>query len=158
MKSIINIYFKHKIKLIIFTTLLLILGFVIIVIKYSQTQKFHTDQAVSTTDVLGTSVITEPDFVYNIEQYQANNEQKFVILDLRTTSDFKKKNIPGSININLYNNSFRKQIMALDHKQSYLIYSPIKKDAFFLYNEMLRTDYQGLEILNVSEAEFQTLL
>lgn len=68
-----------------------------------------------------------------------------IILDVRTEAEFKSKRIPNSININVMDPSFMKNISTLDKSKTYFVYcqsggrsgsacSILSKQGFEVYN------------------------
>ena len=53
------------------------------------------------------------------EKVQAANT---IIVDIRTTSEFKSGTIPGAVNIDFYQPDFKQRINLLDKKKNLLIY------------------------------------
>ena len=48
--------------------------------------------------------------------------QNFVILDVRTSSDYTSRHIPGAIDINYESTNFKKNVSKLTKKKQYLVY------------------------------------
>ena len=55
-----------------------------------------------------------------IQQYKNNSD--FVILDVRTSAEFTKGRLRGAVNINIYDDLFKKNLESLDRKKTYLVY------------------------------------
>ena len=53
---------------------------------------------------------------------EKEKDKKFVILDIRTPSEFQSENIEGAINIDFYALDFRERIAELKKDKTYLIY------------------------------------
>ncbi len=53
---------------------------------------------------------------------EKEKDKNFVILDIRTPSEFQSENIEGAINIDFYASDFRERIAELKKDKTYLIY------------------------------------
>jgi rhodanese-related sulfurtransferase len=62
-----------------------------------------------------------PAEAYQLIQENAENDN-FVILDVRTPSEYHEGHIEDAININFYESDFRAQLEELDTTKTYLIY------------------------------------
>ena len=50
------------------------------------------------------------------------NNPNFVILDVRTPTEFAEEHLKGAININIYEDHFKKNLAKLDKKKTYLVH------------------------------------
>lgn len=73
----------------------------------------------SKTDTILKNV--NPAEAYQLIQKNAENDN-FVILDVRTPSEYHEGHIEDAININFYESDFRAQLEELDTTKTYLIY------------------------------------
>ena len=46
----------------------------------------------------------------------------FVILDVRTPTEFAKEHLSEAVNINIYDEHFKKNLLKLDKKKTYLVH------------------------------------
>lgn len=76
-------------------------------LSYSQTDTIYRNLTVVQADSLITAYSTNPDFV---------------IIDVRTASDFATSHIQNAINMDFYGSTFYADIAALDHSRAYLLY------------------------------------
>jgi len=52
----------------------------------------------------------------------SKDDEKFVILDVRTPEEFADGHIDGAINIDYYADGFKQKLAALSHNKTYLVY------------------------------------
>jgi rhodanese-related sulfurtransferase len=109
----------------------------------------------TTDDVETTTTSTTPQIVkdltaveaYNLVQANANNPD-FIIIDVRTASEYASGHLPNATNINYYSDNFTIEISKLGRDNVYLIYcrtgvrSTLSRDAmkslgFLNVNNML---------------------
>jgi len=63
------------------------------------------------------------DINQNTWRSQLEDEQNFIILDVRTSEEFNEKRLPNSINIDFYNpQNFILELEKLDKNKSYYVY------------------------------------
>ena len=53
---------------------------------------------------------------------EKKNDEKFQIIDVRTSEEFQAGAMEGAININLYEPNFQEELKKLDKAKTYLIY------------------------------------
>jgi rhodanese-related sulfurtransferase len=59
----------------------------------------------------------------DIEQFDKMRTQKdTVVLDVRTSQEYKQGHVPGSINVDISDPQFRKKVEELDKSKSYLVH------------------------------------
>lgn len=71
----------------------------------------------------------------------------FIIIDVRTPTDYNNSRIYGAININYYDANFSAQIAALDHDKMYLLYCQAGSRSTATYNMMQTQNFR--EVYNM---------
>lgn len=83
---------------------------VIIFFSFQSTEKKEMDE-------LKTISINEWKEIYN-----ENNNNEYIILDVRSPEEYNSDKIEGATNINFYDSNFNEQLNQLDKNKKYLIY------------------------------------
>ncbi len=68
----------------------------------------------------GTTSVTAQEAKMLIEKYQSDTD--FVILDIRTPSEYRQGHIPGAKLVDYHNPQFKKLLGRLDRSKTYLVY------------------------------------
>lgn len=86
---------------------------------------------------------TDIDAAQASELIQENLENEdFVILDVRSPSEFKSGHIPGAVNINYYDSDFEAQLDELDKDKVYLLYCRSGGRSSNALKKMIRLEFK----------------
>ncbi len=86
---------------------------------------------------------TDIDAAQASELIQENLENEdFVILDVRSPSEFKSGHIPGAVNINYYDSDFEAQLDELDKDKVYLVYCRSGGRSSNALKKMIRLEFK----------------
>ncbi len=110
---------------------------------FSALISFGWAQTTSTDTIYRALTVVQADSL--IDANPANPD--FVIIDLRTPSDYSANHLLNSININYYDANFSTQIAALDHNKMYLLYCLAGSRSTQTYNMMQTQNFR--EVYNM---------
>ncbi|HPE67767.1 MAG TPA: rhodanese-like domain-containing protein [Thermotogota bacterium] len=75
---------------------------------------------------------------------ERKNDANFVVLDVRTASEFAGGHIPGAVNIDFYSTDFEQQLAQLDPRKSYLLYCRSGGRSSYALPKMVALGFQNV--------------